>query len=257
MAEALMSGILAKKMILPKNILISDVVKERLKTLQGKLGVLPCKSNLEVAEKSSILVLAVKPQNLKELLKEVSQALTEDKLLISIAAGVRTEKIEKLSGKSLRLVRAMPNMPALVQAGISVLFKGKKAKSDDLKKAQALLSAVGQVLEVGKEDLLDAVTALSGSGPAYFFYFIEALREAGLKMGLSQELVDPLVIGTAVGSLKLLGETGESVSKLREKVTSPGGTTEAALTLLKENKFLELVIRALQAAQARSKELSR
>jgi len=256
MAEALMIGILKAQLAPKENIVATDVQASRLAQVVQSLGIQPCDSNQEAVKRGSIIVLAVKPQNLKELMEEISSELTSEKCVISIAAGVRTEKLEALAKKKLRLIRVMPNMAALVQKGVAALFKGPNATDEDLEIAKSLLSAVGKVLEVTKEDQLDAVTALSGSGPAYFFYFVEALKEAGLHLGLSEKVVHTLVLGTAEGAVELLNRSTDSPAELRKKVTSPGGTTEAALKVLMEKKFVELLKNALQAAADRSKELS-
>lgn len=256
MAEALISGILKNQLVPTDKVIATDIVASRLKQIAEKYGIQGVSSSQEAVKRGSVLILAVKPQNLKELFQEIATLLTPEKLVISIAAGVRTEKLEKLAGKKLRLVRAMPNMAALVQSGVAGLFQGPNASQDDLDVALAILSAVGKAIQVEKEEALDAVTALSGSGPAYFFYFIEALKEAGLKLGLSEEIADTLVMGTAQGALKLLTETKETPAELRKKVTSPGGTTEAALKVLIEKKFSSLIEEAIQAANKRSQELS-
>lgn len=257
MAEALISGILAARLIPAENIFASDIDELRLEKLKKEKGVQIATSNLQAVEESDILFLAVKPQTLPELLAEIGGALSLDKLIVSIAAGVRIDKLEQLAKKELRLVRVMPNLPALIKSGISALYQGKNATSDDLQEASILLAAVGAVVEVNQEEELDAVTALSGSGPGYLFYFAEALHEAGLQNGLSSEVAEKLAAATLEGASKLLIASSESAAELRAKVTSKGGTTEAAIQVLEKEGFKESIKKAVLAATERSKELSR
>lgn len=256
MAEALIGGLLQTGLFKKEKILATDVQPQRLELMRHKFGINVSASNLEAVQKGNILLIAVKPQNLKDLLGEVGRAVDLKKLVISIAAGVRMGKIEQLAGRELRLIRVMPNMPALVRSGISVFVRGKNASAEDAQTAKQILEAVGEVLETEQEEILDAVTALSGSGPAYFFYFIEALTQAGVKLGLSSQMAARLAQATGAGALKLLQETKESPADLRRKVTSPGGTTEAALKVMEAKGLNDLIQQALQAATERSRQLS-
>ncbi len=257
MAEALISGILSAKLISAKNIFASDIDSKKLEKLKKEKLIQIATSNREAVEKSDILFFAVKPQNLPGLFAEIADAVTLDKLVISIAAGVRIEKLEKMAQKPLRVIRVMPNLPALVQAAISALYRGKNVGPEDMQLALMLLAAVGKVLEVRKEDDLDVVTALSGSGPGYLFYFAEALQKAGVNSGLSLNVVEQLVKETLFGASKLLSQSNESAEQLRHKVTSKGGTTEAAINHLEKQKFMPMLEKAIAAAVKRSKELSR
>jgi pyrroline-5-carboxylate reductase len=257
MAEALISGILSAKLLPAKNILASDIDAEKLKKLKKEKSIQIAASNQEAVEKSDIIFLAVKPQNLPELFDEIADALNLKKLVISIAAGVRIEKLEKMALKPLRVVRVMPNLPAVVQAAISALYRGKKASAQDMQLALMLLGAVGKVLTVKKESDLDVVTALSGSGPGYLFYFAEALEKAGVQQGLPLDVVAQLVKETLFGASKLLSQSNEPAEQLRYKVTSKGGTTEAAIKHLEEKNFIPTIEKAIAAAVKRSQELSR
>jgi len=254
MAEALIKGIIEAKVCSPGDIVISDVRAERLKQLAGQYSVMTTDSNSKLVLQVDIVVLAVKPQNMADVLGEIkSQA--SDKLFISIAAGVRTQKIADVLG-DVAIVRVMPNTPALVGQGASALFANGKAK-DILAKAESIFAAVGQVVLVDDENQLDAVTAISGSGPAYFFLFMEELIKAATDLGLSEETAKKLALQTAKGAADLAVQSDDNPSELRKKVTSPGGTTEAALKVFAENDLGKIVADAAKAADARSKELSK
>ena len=253
MAEAMIKGIITAKLYPPGNIVISDVRPQRLKELADKYSIMTSGSNKDLVSKADIVVLAVKPQNLAEVLDEI-KAKTGDKLFISIAAGVRTEKIAGTLG-DVAIVRVMPNTPALVGEGASALFANEQAKNS-LAKAESIFAAVGQVVLVDDESKLDAVTAISGSGPAYFFLFMEELIKTATDLGLSENVAKKLVLQTAKGAAVLAAQSEDSPEELRKKVTSPGGTTEAALKVFAENDFGKIIANAVNAADKRSKELS-
>lgn len=204
---------------------------------------------------AEVVVLAIKPQVLAEVLDQVRPHVTGRHLIVSILAGASTEAISTGLGGSVRVVRAMPNTPALVGEGMTVLVGGGAATAQDVALARELFSAVGRAAVVDEEELLDAVTALSGSGPGFLFAYAEALLAAGASVGLSDELTVELVQQTLLGSAVLWKESGESVSVLRERVTSPGGTTQAGLESLAEADFAGVVRGAIQAATRRSQEL--
>jgi pyrroline-5-carboxylate reductase len=189
------------------------------------------------------------------VLSPLKSAATARKLYISIAAGVTTARIESELGGKARVVRVMPNTPALVGAGAAALAKGAHATGDDLATAELILGAVGIVVRV-EERFIDAVTALSGSGPAYIFFVTEAMIKAGVAAGLDEALARKLAVQTVYGAAKLLVESGEDPEALRRKVTSPGGTTEAALKVMSERKLAEIFTEAIKAAEKRSRELS-
>jgi pyrroline-5-carboxylate reductase len=258
MAEALIKGIIAARLYKPANIFISDVRPQRLKQLAKKYKVRQAKNNRELVSKAGIIVLSVKPQSMADALESIKGAVSGKKLVISIAAGVKTTCIADVLG-NVAIVRAMPNTPALISEGASALFANAKAKPM-LKKAKAVFSAVGKVVIVGNENLIDAVTAVSGSGPAYYFLLMEEMIKAGGKLGLSNDIAKDLVLQTAKGAALLAIDADgrrESAAQLRKKVTSPGGTTEAALKVLAKGKFGTLIASAIKKARDRSRQLSR
>jgi len=255
MGEALIRGLLGAKMVPPSRIIAADVRAERREFFMSSFGVQAVDDNVEAVKAADIVLLAVKPQQMSELLAGLKPVMSGAKLMISIAAGVTTARIEQELGGQARVVRVMPNTPALVGAGAAALAKGAYATNNDLVSAESILGAVGIVVRV-EEKLMDAVTALSGSGPAYIFYVTEALIRAGVAAGLDEALAKKLAIQTVFGAAKLLVESGEEPESLRRKVTSPGGTTEAALKVLGEGRLVELFTEAISAAQKRSRELS-
>ena len=256
MAEALMRGVLNKKLLGARNIITHDVSAKRLKDLAGSLGFVKAESNAEVLEAADIVVFAVKPQNVPEVLAGLQSSKKFRALLITICAGVPAATFEKSFGGAARVVRVMPNTPALIGAGAAALARGKNATGKDMKLALAIFQAVGVTVEVKEKDL-DAVTGLSGSGPAYFFLLIEKLIEGGVQAGLSRAAAEKLVKQTALGAARLALESTKSVSQLRETVTSPGGTTAAGLAALRDGRFEETVIECVLRATARSKELGK
>jgi pyrroline-5-carboxylate reductase len=257
MAEALIKGIISGKVCKAEDVLISDVRAERLDLLKKEYGVTAVQSNGQLAGRADILVLSVKPQNMTEALQSIKDSVGAGALVISIAAGIKVAKITAELGDRA-IVRVMPNTPALIGEGASALFANDKAKPR-LEQAKAIFSAVGQVVVVESEELIDAVTAVSGSGPAYYFLLTEEMIKAAVQLGLPEGVAKDLVLQTAKGAALLAVEAdkrGESPGVLRQKVTSPGGTTEAALKVLAANDFTGLIRQALTAARDRSRELS-
>jgi pyrroline-5-carboxylate reductase len=210
--------------------------------------------DLKVVEAASVIILAVKPQDMGMLLKQIP--LGKNKLFISIAAGLTTKFFEKNLGGKVRVVRAMPNLPALIAQGFIGICGGKFATSTDLKSAQSVLSAIGQTVII-KESMMDAVTAVSGSGPAYVFLFVEQWINAAVKLGFDKLQARQLVYKTLLGSAHLLEQSPFDAYELRVKVTSKGGTTQAALDIFSKGKFDQLIYKALLAAKKRAKELAR
>ncbi len=258
MAEALIKGIIAAGIYQPENIFVSDIRKERLDFLAKEYRVRPVNKNADLAAKAETIVLSVKPQNMTDALKSIKDVSKQKTLIISIAAGITASKIATVVG-DLAIVRVMPNTPALIGQGASALFANNKAKPM-LDKAMAIFSAVGKAVVVEDEGLIDAVTAVSGSGPAYFFLLMEEMIKAGVELGLPKDVAKDLVLQTAKGAGLLAVEAdkkGESPAELRRKVTSPGGTTEAALKIFTENKISEIISAALTKAHDRSKELAK
>lgn len=253
MAEAILQG-LVQAGCEAERLLASDPVPERREHLSRKLGVRTTDSNLELVEASEVVVLAVKPQQLEAAL----DALPRDggPLYLSIAAGVTLATLRRWLGSGSRVVRAMPNTPALIGKGITAIADDTGAADDDLERAEAVLGSVGDVVRV-PERLLDAVTGLSGSGPAYVYLFIEVLCEAGVSEGLPAPVARDLAVQTVLGAASMVHETGELPALLRERVTSPGGTTAAGLAALDRLGLRAALLAAVEAATARSRELAR
>jgi pyrroline-5-carboxylate reductase len=254
MAEALVAGVLGSQRLEPRQIAVTDPVAARRDLLKSRFGVAVGTDNAAAAQRADVIVLAVKPQTMAAVLPEL-RAAAERKLVISIAAGVSLATLAAgLPGA--RLVRVMPNTPALVGEGMSVFSPGAGATAEDLARVRALLEAVGRVATV-EEPLLDAVTGLSGSGPAYVFAAIEALADGGVKMGLPRQIADVLAAQTVLGAARMQVETGEHPARLKDRVASPGGTTIAGLHALEQGGLRAALIAAVEAATQRSKELGR
>ena len=257
MAEALIKGIIAAKVYSAADVLVSDIRSDRLEYLGRTYKVKAVEANKALAGSCDVIVLSVKPQNMDDVLGEIKGAVKKQTLVISIAAGVTTAKIAVALGDSA-VIRVMPNTPALVGEGASALFT-KNASPESIQKALDIFSAVGKAVIVANEDLIDTVTAVSGSGPAYFFLLMEEMITAARQLGLDGDTAKALVLQTAKGASTLAvkaAENGETPAELRKKVTSPGGTTEAALKVFAKNQFSRLITNALTAARDRSKELS-
>lgn len=256
MAEALIKGLIASGTAKPEQILAADVSADRLEHLRKTYGIIIQKTNNDAVREAGIIILSVKPQMIEKVLAEIAPAVDDKKLVISIAAGVPLAKIENVLKKSSRVVRVMPNTPALVLAGAAALAAGSSATTDDLSFAQRIFDSVGRSVVV-EEKLMDAVTGLSGSGPAYVFMIIDALSDAGVKAGLPRQLALELAAQTVYGSAKMVLETKEHPGKLRDMVTSPGGTTIEGLHALEKGKLRATLMNAVEAATARSKELGK
>ena len=254
MGEALIHGLLHGHLCRPEQIVCSDVRPERLKWIRDTYGVRGTSHNTEVVKQSDIVVLSVKPQTMKQVIEEVSKHLDFSKLIISIAAGVPLQAIESCAQKELKLVRVMPNICVSVREGASAISGGKHITKDDLMIAKTIFDSVGKSVFI-EENLLDAVTGLSGSGPAYIFLIIDALADAGVKMGLSRH--DSLVLAsqTVLGAAKMLMETKEHPGKLKDMVTSPGGTAIAGLHTLEGGGLRTTLINAVEVATERSRAL--
>lgn len=254
MAEAIVSGMVAANFCAPEKIVMTDVRPERLADLESEYGVSTSTDN-SVVKNAEIVLLAVKPQVMSEVLAGIAPVLRKETLIISIAAGIPTAKIEVLLGGKRRVVRVMPNTPALVGQGASALAAGANADEADLEVAESILSCVGVTVRVEEKEI-DAVTALSGSGPAYVFYLLEGMLAAAEKMGLDTEIARKLALQTVIGSAQLMADSGEPADVLRAKVTSKGGTTAAAVQVLDQAEVKGSIVEALLAAQKRSVELS-
>ena len=256
MAEALIRGLVRGGHVPANRITASGPRRERLAQLALGYGIAITLDNRELARNAGLVVLSVKPQILDKVLREVGDQLQPGTLVISIAAGVDTEAIESAVADGVRVVRAMPNTPALVGAGATAISPGHHASAADLATAKALFDAVG-ISVVLDESHLDAVTGLSGSGPAYIFLILEALSDAGVKVGLSRRNAQLLAAQTVLGSAKMLLETDEHVGRLKDMVTSPGGTAIAGLHTLEEGGLRTTLINAVETATKRARELGR
>jgi len=254
MGEALIKGILKAELLSPQNVYASDIRETRLKQLQKTYGIITFKDNKKLTSKAKIIVLAVKPQDMEKVLGEIAPEVNKKHLIISIAAGITTSYISRYLKNKVPIIRIMPNTPALIQEGASALAMGKNATHNDLKSAQRLFESVGKTVMVD-ESLMDAVTGLSGSGPAYVFLFIEALADAGVKMGLHRSVALLLSTQTCLGAARMVLETGDHPAKLRDMVTSPGGTTISGLHALEAGGMRTTLMDAVEAATRRSREL--
>ncbi len=256
MATALIKGLIAKGYPCAK-IWAADPNNEQLAQLKKDTNINVSNDNPAVIQQADVVVLAVKPQLIADVLQPLQKALnTKAVLLISIAAGVSIKTLESLSSAKQAIVRCMPNTPALVEAGASALYANACTSDAQQQQAQSILSAVGMVCWLKAESDIDTVTALSGSGPAYFFLFIEALQKAAIEQGLDPDIAKKLALQTAFGAAKLALSGDEDVAELRRKVTSPGGTTEAALAQFEKDDFSNIIARAVAKAKAKSEELA-
>lgn len=255
MAEALISGLCRQKALPPSCIYISDRQKGRMELLSEKYGVKSVQNNCSAIAGASIIVLAVKPQDMNLLLEEISPFVTRFQLVISIAAGITLDTLQKKL-KKISLIRAMPNNPALAGAGITALSQGIFAKKGQLEFADAIFRTVGETIFV-PEKYMDAVTALSGSGPAFTYLFLEGLIEGAKKAGLPALTAKRLALKTIEGSAQAAAKADKSFKDLVAMVASKGGTTEAGIKVLKKGKFKEMVQKTVLAAAKRSKELNK
>jgi pyrroline-5-carboxylate reductase len=255
MGEALLGGLLRSGWARPEQVICTVRREERARQLAETFGVRADLGSVKAATEADVLVLAVKPQTMRDLLAEISSAVGTEKTVISVAAGVRTRVIEDLLEGDVPVVRVMSNVPVQVDAAMSAIAPGRFAREEHLRTAEGILGHVGRVVQLAEEHL-DAVTALSGSGPAYFFLLAEAMIDAGILLGLSRDISTELVIQTMVGSAKMLRETGRHPVELREAVTSPGGTTIAAIRVLEEERVRAAFLNAIEAAKLRSEELA-
>jgi pyrroline-5-carboxylate reductase len=258
MATSLISGLIADGHD-PQRILVSDTEHEKLANLSARFGVRSISSNIEIVTHADVLILAVKPQVLRAVCEEIrSTVQTYRPLVISIAAGIREIFLQQWLENGVALVRTMPNTPAMLQAGATVLHADRNMVSSQQRDiAESVMRAVGLTCWVEDEALLDAATALSGSGPAYFFLVMEAMEQAGISLGLDAGISHLLTIQTALGAARMAMESVETPAMLRERVTSRGGTTEQALSIFEDGGLRNLFTQALTGARDRSVELSK
>jgi pyrroline-5-carboxylate reductase len=254
MATALARGFLNAGLVKANQLVAADPYEAARKHFTTETGAKTAGDNLDAAKAATVLILATKPDQVSGALAEISGAFTKNHLVISIAAGVTLAKLEALLPAGARVIRVMPNTPALVGAGASGYALGKNATAEDGELAKKLLSAVGIAMQV-KESLLDAVTGLSGSGPAYVYQFIEALSDGGVAAGLPRDVATRLAAQTVLGGAKMVLDTGMHPGALKDQVTSPGGTTIEGLHELEKGKMRATVMSAVRAATEKSKKL--
>jgi len=256
MAGSLIKGLIADGYP-ASDIWVSDLDEAKLEAYRDQFGIHSTVDNNELANEVSVVVLAVKPQVLKSVSEDIKGVVKERApLVVSIAAGIRSKDITNWLGGEATIVRCMPNTPALVGSGATGLFANEQVSGEQRDQAESIMRSVGLIVWVDDEPLLDAVTAVSGSGPAYYFLMMEAMEKTAIGMGVSKESARLLVQQTALGAAKLAMESSDSPEALRRKVTSPGGTTEQAISSFEESGFRNVVDRALKAAQDRSVDLS-
>jgi pyrroline-5-carboxylate reductase len=256
MGEALVAGLLRADARSPEEILVTCRREERARELAERHGVATSLDNAEACRFAQVLVLTTKPQDIEVLLQQIGEHVNLDHLVVSFAAGIRTSFVEQHLVPDVPVVRVMSNVPVMVDEAMSVIAPGRHAEDKHLAIAEELLGAVGRVMRL-QERYLDAVTATSGSGPAYFFLLAEAMIEACILLGLSRDVATELIVQTMLGSAKMLRDTGTHPVELREMVTSPGGTTIEAIRRLEEAGVRAAFLNAIDAARKRSEELAR
>lgn len=257
MGEALIRGLLRSQLVRPYELIASAHKRKRLVYLEKTYGIHTTLDNKEIAEGVETIIIAVKPQNMDELFERLKGGLSDNHLIISIAAGISIARLRSGLGRHPRLIRVMPNLPSLIDEGVSAIYAGKTVPERDKRFAHQIFQAVGETVDINDESLMDVITGLSGTGPAYLFALVEALRDAGIKLGLSPKLANSLTLTTMSGASRMALTTGETPEELRERVTSKRGTTWAAMKVFKKRRFWKLIGDAVRAATRRSRELSK
>jgi pyrroline-5-carboxylate reductase len=258
MAEAIVRGLLRAGSLAANSIIVSDVSPQRRQVFESQLHVMAVDDNAKVGAESRLLLLSVKPQQMAAALGGLSGVVSENTVIVSIAAAISTRFIENGlgGGRSWHVIRAMPNTPMLLGVGIAAICAGSHATAEDMRRARAIFESAAEVIET-TEDKMDAVTAVSGSGPAYFFYLAEQMVKAAVEMGIPPDQAHRLAARTAQGAGKMLAESVEPPSELRRKVTSPGGTTQAAIEHLDKSAWPASTVGAIKAAAERSRQLGK
>ncbi|SMB94228.1 pyrroline-5-carboxylate reductase [Desulfonispora thiosulfatigenes DSM 11270] len=252
MAEAIVRGVVKTNLFNQQEIIASGRRDERLNYITNQLGISTTKDNKEIFNNSEIVMICVKPQNLEEAIKEVNLE-KKNILIISIIVGITTTRLEDLLGKN-PIIRVMPNTPALIGEGMTALCKNKYAHEEHIEVAQNIFEQIGKTI-ITEENMIDAVTGLSGSGPAYVYQFIEALADGGVLVGLPRQVAYELAVQTIIGSAKMVRETGMHPGELKDKVTSPKGTTIEGIRVLEKNAFRATVIEAVEASYLKAKNI--
>ena len=256
MAEALIKGLLSGLGVTPQQIMATDVVPERRTYMHTTYGITASADNKHAVQESTVVVLAVKPQIMPMILEEIAPVVNSEKLVISIAAGITLQTLQRALGDSRRVVRVMPNTPALVLAGAAGISPGKAATAQDIALVERIFNAVGRAMVVS-DDMMDVVTGLSGSGPAFIFALIEGLSDGGVLMGLARQTATLLAAQTVLGAAKMVLETGKHPGELKDMVTSPAGTTIAGMQALESGGLRGLMMEAVRRATERSEALGR
>ena len=256
MAEALIKGLLSGLGVKPQHIIATDVVPERRTYMQATYDITASADNKHAVQESTVIVLAVKPQIMPAILEEIAPVVNSEKLVISIAAGITLQTLQRALGDSRRVVRVMPNTPALVLAGAAGISPGKAATAPDIALVERIFNAVGRAIVVSDE-MMDVVTGLSGSGPAFIFALIEGLSDGGVLMGLARQTATLLAAQTVLGAAKMVLETGKHPGELKDMVTSPAGTTIAGMHALESGGLRGLMMEAVRRATERSAALGR
>jgi pyrroline-5-carboxylate reductase len=255
MGEALIRGLLRSQLVRPYEIIASARTKKKLNRLEKTYGIHTTLDNLQVVGSTDTLILAVKPQNMDGLFRQIKPHMEQKHLVISIAAGIDMARMRKGLGKKPRLIRTMPNLPALVDEGVTAIYTNSRLPERYRRFAHQIFQAVGTTVDLRDEKQMDVITAVSGTGPAYFFAMMEGLRDAGMKLGLPRKLAEELMKQTVIGAADIVGQTGKTPEDLRSAVTSEKGTTWAAMNVFKERDFWKLMSEAVKAAAKRSHEL--
>lgn len=255
MAGALLTGLTGSGAVAAGDLYVSDISRERLELLKSSLNINTLYDNGELVRLADVIILALKPGVVLSVLRDVAGSLIPGQTIISIAAGVSTVSLESAAGENGAVVRVMPNTPALVGEGASAVSPGARAGRKDVERALAIFNAVGRAVEV-PETMMDAVTGLSGSGPAYMFVIMEALADAGVRMGIPRNVASLLAAQTMLGSARMLLESGQHPGQLKDMVTTPGGTTIEGLYTLESHGLRGALIRAVEAATVKSREIS-
>ncbi|MDY0039745.1 MAG: pyrroline-5-carboxylate reductase [Desulforhabdus sp.] len=256
MGEALIKGMLSTSLLTPDRIGVYDVSASRMQYLQTNYQITPASGLPELAGSSQVIILAVKPQNIVEVLDQLRPQVSHRPLVISIAAGIPISTLTRQLTEDISVIRVMPNTPALVLEGASALARGRKVSDDQMQLALGLFQSVGKAIEVD-EKWMDTVTGLSGSGPAYILLMLEALIDGGVLMGLPRQIARELVLQTCLGTVKMAQQTGKHPAELKDLITSPGGTTISGLQVLEAHSVRGALMGAVQAASARSRELGK
>lgn len=254
MGESIIKALL-KKGVKKESIIFSEIKKERARTIQKSFGIKESRKLSELVSSTDYIILAIKPQDSKTVLTEIAPFLDLNKIIITIMAGVTTSNILSVVGKPLKIVKAMPNICVKVGDGVIGIAHNKIVKKEEVKRVKDIFEPLGKVVEIG-EELMDAMTALGASGPAFFLLFLEAMIDAGLKIGIPREKARIISAQVVKGTLKMLEEEGIHPTVMRDMITSPGGTTISGVAVLEEKAFKGIIIEAIEKASKRAKELS-